>query len=188
MASIARRADLRGTVSAPRTSPSLWRLWCSVILLLLACALPVRAVASPETVVHLLDYISVDYPEFVQKGKVLDEAEYKEQQEFSRQVMDLLRASSENPRRGELLDAAARLARRIDAKAPAEEIAGLASALRWEVIEAYGLAVAPRQIPQLEVGAQLYAGPMRLLSRRPGARRRTCRKGAGPASVELPQP
>jgi high-affinity iron transporter len=47
---------------------------------------PVLAQAPPEPVhiiVHLLDYVTVDYPEFVQAGVVLDQAEYDEQLEFS---------------------------------------------------------------------------------------------------------
>ena len=157
MAGIAHRSHRRGTVTAALTSRRSLRPWFTVAFLLLACALPARAFASPETVVHLLDYISVDYPEFVKEGKVLDEPEYKEQQEFSRQAIELLRASAGTAERGRLLDDAARLARRIDAKAPGEEIAALASALRWQVIEAYGLVVAPRQAPKREAGAKLYA-------------------------------
>jgi high-affinity iron transporter len=29
-----------------------------------------------QTVVHMLDYVGVDYPEFVQDGKVMNEEEY----------------------------------------------------------------------------------------------------------------
>ena len=47
-----------------------------------------------QLVVHLLDYVSVDYPAFVKDGKVLDDGEYKEQQEFAAQVQTLLGAAS----------------------------------------------------------------------------------------------
>lgn len=43
-----------------------------------------------QTIVHMLDYVSVDYPEFVKDGKVLDESEYKEQLEFATQAGGLL--------------------------------------------------------------------------------------------------
>jgi high-affinity iron transporter len=127
------------------------------LALLLALLAPMHASASPETVVHLLDYIGVDYPQFVRDGKVSDEAEYKEQQEFSRQVIALLRAAPDIPRRSALLESAAALAARIDAKATGDEVARLASGLRWQVIQAYGLVVAPRQAPDLALGAKLYA-------------------------------
>ena len=48
---------------------------------------------SAQTVVHMRDYMSVDYSEFVKNGRVLDEAEYKEQQEFSARVTELLAAA-----------------------------------------------------------------------------------------------
>jgi high-affinity iron transporter len=46
----------------------------------------VTAQAPPEhtqIILHMLDYVAVDYPEFVQDGVVLDQAEYDEQVEFS---------------------------------------------------------------------------------------------------------
>ena len=41
---------------------------------------------------HLLDYIGADYPPTVQDGKVIDEGEYREQQEFSAVLADLVKA------------------------------------------------------------------------------------------------
>ncbi len=124
---------------------------------LLAVSVSARADTTAQTIVHLLDYMSVDYPEFVKDGKVLDEAEYKEQQEFSGQVIELLGKLPEVPPRAEMLKAAELLKARIDAKAPGAEVSKLASGLRWRVIEAYKLTVAPKSIPDLKRGAALYA-------------------------------
>ena len=45
---------------------------------------PVPHKAEPaQVLLHLLDYIAVDYPEFVKDGKILDQAEYDEQVEFA---------------------------------------------------------------------------------------------------------
>ena len=64
-----------------------------------------------QTIVHLLDYIGVDYPQFIKDGKVVDEVEYKEQTEFAGQVVDLLGKLPDVPQRIELLkQAACRLA------------------------------------------------------------------------------
>ncbi|MGH8664401.1 MAG: cytochrome c/FTR1 family iron permease [Burkholderiales bacterium] len=131
--------------------------WLARAFLVAACIVCAPAAASPQTVVHLLDYIGVDYPQFVQDGKVLDAAEYKEQQEFSRQVLELLKSAPEVPARAELLKAAAELAERIDVKAAGAEIARRAAALRGQVIAAYRLGVAPRRAPDLEAGKRLYA-------------------------------
>ncbi len=42
-----------------------------------------------QTVVHMLDYISVDYPNFVRDGQVLNQSEYAEQLEFAAQATAL---------------------------------------------------------------------------------------------------
>lgn len=128
-----------------------------LLVALLAVSCSARADTTAQTIVHMLDYMSVDYPEFVKDGKVLDEAEYKEQQEFSGQVIVLLGKLPEVPQRAELLKQAETLKARIDAKAPGAEVSKLASSLRWRVIEAYKLTVAPKSIPDLKRGAALYA-------------------------------
>ena len=61
-----------------------------IVGLLALPGLPAHADTTAQTIVHMLDYVGVDYPEFVKDGKVLDEAEYREQQEFSAQVIALL--------------------------------------------------------------------------------------------------
>jgi high-affinity iron transporter len=131
----------------------------SRILLLLALSLPfsVHADDTAQTVVHMLDYVSVDYPSFVKDGKVVDETEYKEQQEFSAHVVESLRNLPTVPQRAELLKEAQRLQTRIAAKAPGAEVSRIASELRWRVIGAYRIAVAPRTAPDLKQGAALYA-------------------------------
>ncbi len=113
--------------------------------------------ASAQLVVHLLDYISVDYPTFVKVGKVTDASEYKEQQEFATQVVTLLGQLPEVRERTELLSEASRLKRRIDARAPGEEVSKAATDLRWRVIGAYGIAVVPKRPPDLQLGARLYS-------------------------------
>jgi high-affinity iron transporter len=128
-----------------------------LFVLLLALSFSAQADDTAQTIVHMLDYMSVDYPEFVKDGKVLDEAEYKEQQEFSGQVIVLLGKLPEVPQRAELLKQAAALKALIDAKAPGAEVAKLSSGLRWRVIEAYDIAVAPKNAPDLQRGEALYA-------------------------------
>ena len=128
-----------------------------LVLALLALALGAPAAAQDaETAVHLLDYIAVDYPAAVPGGKVLNESEFKEQTEFARQVGRLLGKLSRVDASAKLAGDAAGLIERIEAKAPGEEVARLANALRWEVIAAYGIAVAPRRAPDLVLGAERY--------------------------------
>ena len=133
----------------------------AILVLLCALIAPATAQEAPgndaaQTIVHLLDYVGVDYPEFVKDGKVVDESEYVEQLEFSGQVIALLGALPENPAKARLSERAATLKSRIEAKAPGAEVSKLAGELRWDVIEDR-LAVAPKRAPDLARAEKLYA-------------------------------
>lgn len=127
------------------------------VLALLTLPLHALAQEAAQTIVHMLDYVSVDYPEFVQDGKVLDDAEFQEQLEFATRSLELLGTLPDNAARPQLVEQAKQLRARIEAKAPGAEITQRASELRWGVINAYKLAVAPRRAPDLAAAAKLYA-------------------------------
>src|SRR3954464_10923870 len=118
-------------------------------LLLACCASVIHAAPAGEekaqTVIHMLDYIGVDYPEFVRDGKAVDEGEYLEQREFAMQSVALLEQLPVAPEQAALVARARQLLARIDAKAPGAEVSGAAAALRGDVIRAYRLTVAPRR-------------------------------------------
>lgn len=128
----------------------------------MALALPVQAATADtsrtaQTIVHMLDYVGVDYPEFVRDGKVLDQAEYQEQLEFSVQVIEQLRKLPDHPGLPELSRQAELLRSKIDARASGNEVSRLAGELRRDVIAAYGISVAPKRAPDLRGAAMLYA-------------------------------
>lgn len=133
----------------------------SALVLLLANGLWARAADHRDdrarTVVHMLDYVGADYPEFVKDGQVLDSAEYAEQVEFAKQVGELLAQLPKVDGGPDLLAMATKLQQRIGEHADGAEVAALARALRGEVIAGYEVAVAPRQVPDLARGAALYA-------------------------------
>jgi high-affinity iron transporter len=127
--------------------------------LLLGVALSAAAAVqdnSAQTILHMLDYVAVDYPEAVQDGKVKNADEYKEMLEFTAQVSALMKGLPENPKRAALVAEAGVLAGMVDKKAPASAIATTAGKLRWAVIGAYKLSVAPKAAPDLKMGAKLY--------------------------------
>ena len=121
---------------------------------------PVIAAAPAEqaaqTIVHMLDYVSVDYPEFVRDGKVMNPAEYEEQREFVTQAIAMLQQLPPGAESPGLLDKARRLLERVNAKAAGPEVSALANAVRADVIRIYQLTVAPRQAPDLRAAATLY--------------------------------
>jgi high-affinity iron transporter len=129
----------------------------AIFMLLLTVSFSARADSTARTIVHLLDYVSVDYPEFVKDGRVLDDTEYKEQLEFSGRVVELLGQLPDVPQRRELIGHAEQLKGRIAAKAAGAEVSRIASRLRWQVIDAYKVAVAPVAAPDLKRGGALYA-------------------------------
>ncbi len=89
----------------------------------------------------MLDYVAVDYPEFVKDGKIVDQGEYDEQLEFVTQARILLDQLPARPERAELLAAADRLVALVKGKAAGTEVAAAANQLRWAVITAYGVDV-----------------------------------------------
>jgi high-affinity iron transporter len=108
------------------------------------------------TLLHLLDYIAVDYAEAVQDGRIKNADEYKEMAEFSTQAAARIARLPDNPQRAALAAKSQSLIELISGKAEPAEVAAAASALRWAVIRTYNLSVAPRRTPQVTRGAALY--------------------------------
>lgn len=136
-------------------------LLCHLLLLVIAlAALPASAAAGSDdkaqTVIHMLDYVSVDYPGTVREGAVQDAGEYQEQREFATQVLALLEQMPAVAGREGLLQKARELIGRIDAKAHGAEVSTAARALATEVIQRYQVTVAPRQAPDLTKAASLF--------------------------------
>jgi high-affinity iron transporter len=115
-----------------------------------------RAQDSTQTILHLLDYIAVDYPEAVADGEVRNAAEFAEMREFAASTRTLLDTLPASPQRDTLLRDAEALAGRIEAKAPPLEIATLAGSLRTSIARAYGVQTSPSRTPDLASGKLLY--------------------------------
>ena len=117
------------------------------------------AQAPPEQaqiILQMLDYVTVDYPEFVQDGAVLNQAEYDEQLEFSQQARTMLDQLPAHPDKASLLHLAEQVVSGIQGKRPGPEVAALAQQLRWAIIRAYDVEVAPKRPPALLTAAALY--------------------------------
>lgn len=147
------------------TSTPLTRLLSSLKMLVLGSmiwlvgcphALAVTDEEKAQTAVHMLDYVSVDYPEFVQDGKILNPEEYEEQLEFATQSANLISELPAVAQQAELLEQAATLREQILAKAEGDAVSATANRLRLAVIQAYKVTVAPKDIPDLNRGAQLF--------------------------------
>lgn len=134
-------------------------LWSTLGLCVAAHAAPEATAAEDlgPTIVHLLDYVGVDYPATVKDGTVVDAAEYDEQREFISQAIALLGQLPAYPARPVLIERARQLHARVNARAAGPEVTAAADTLRWDVIRAYAIAVAPKRAPDMASATRIYA-------------------------------
>ncbi|MFO0701037.1 MAG: cytochrome c/FTR1 family iron permease [Nitrospira sp.] len=140
---------------------SAYHWWLTILLVATSPQTVARAEAidddKAQTIVHMLDYVGVDYPESVQNGQVMKPEEYAEQRDFATQVLTLLSQLPAVPGQEILVQQARELLGRIETKAPGSEISMLAEQLLGHVIQTWKLSVAPRQAPDLRQGEVLFA-------------------------------
>jgi len=127
-----------------------------VIALLLFTALA-SAAQGPEMVLHLLDYIRVDYPATVKDRHVINADEYGEMKEFSTQVLELTRTLETKPVTPQLLEQASQLQLAIEQRLPPRQIETLVQQLSTQITRSYAVAISPRSAPSLATGQQLYS-------------------------------
>jgi high-affinity iron transporter len=135
-------------------------LLLSRLLLTLALVLArplLAATAEADRALSLLDYVAVEYPQFVRDGAVLDPDEYAEQVEFSGRVVSLLKALPPRPGHDTLLRDAEALAARVAARADGAEVAQLAGQIKQSLIATHGLVLGPAAAPDMSAAASLYA-------------------------------
>src|ERR1700712_5414890 len=80
-------------------------------------------VESAPQALHLLDYISADYPNTVQAGQVIDESEYREQLEFTQALQGLIADMPAKPEKAALERGVSSLHAAISAKQDGAQIA-----------------------------------------------------------------
>lgn len=112
-----------------------------------------------ETVVHLLSYVSMDYGEAIQDGKIIDDQEYAEQQEFSEQALKLVNESDflNQKDKEKVISQIDNLRQLIDKKGTGDRISELAGQINSTIISATNIITAPKVWPTIENGASLFA-------------------------------
>lgn len=126
-----------------------------ISLTFLVLAAPSLAAQGPEMILHMLDYIRVDYPATVDAGEVVDTDEYGEMQEFSAQVVTMTEGLGKG--KAGLVAEAKQLHRAIDNRLPPAKITPLVKSLSKQLSDNYSLNLVPRLSPSLDMGKQLYA-------------------------------
>lgn len=137
--------------------------------------------ANLDSLLHMLDYVGVDYPQTVQNRQVTDPAEYAEQQEFSDQIQSLVRELPPAPAKESLQGKAKDLAALIREKAEGEKVSALASEMRLALMDAYQVSAAPRRLPDLTAAAALYRNHCAVCHGMEG-------RGDGPQAANLQPP
>lgn len=143
----------------------LWRVVTFAMLMAggLVAALPAYAAPSAaldsdvRQIWQLLDYVGVDYGGAVANHAIVSATEYQEMQEFVATARTRLAALPAGPDRDAQLAQADQLVAAVAAKADAPDVARRAQGLADALLAAYGIAVAPRGLPDLAGAEPLYA-------------------------------
>ncbi|MFZ5699622.1 MAG: FTR1 family protein [Pseudomonadota bacterium] len=113
--------------------------------------------ADVRTLWRLLDYIAVDYSGAVQGGQVISADEYAEMKSFAGTVAQGLHNLPAGAANAGLIDESAVLQKAIDDRAEPVRVAAIARGLGQRLLDAYPVPLAPRQVPDIMRGQQLYA-------------------------------
>ena len=132
----------------------------TIVSILVIAASPCFSAASsadsPRLLVHLLDYLAKDYGGAVHDGQVINEMEYREQEEFAGEALALSRRLPELSSDDELATGVAHLNDLVKGKAPPDEVSALALRLKARVISIAHVSQVPDRWPSLERGRVLY--------------------------------
>lgn len=131
--------------------------------------------------VHLLGYLSADYPATVANGQVIEASEYREQVEFVGVLQKLLLQLPQRPERAALEQGVAQLRQSIEQRADGPQVATLARQLAEQLAQLYQLNQLPTITPNPERGKAVYAEHCSICHGTNGA-------GDGPAGVGLQPP
>lgn len=112
-----------------------------------------------KRLVSVLDYLGSDYKNAVKDGKIVNQDEYAEMQEFSKRTQEFLNQlkAADGADKAGVESTIKSLAAQIEKKAEPAVIAELAQTAKQEVISAYKIIPYPKQLPTLSSGHTLYA-------------------------------
>ncbi|KJZ34682.1 cytochrome c/FTR1 family iron permease [Pseudomonas fluorescens] len=164
------------------TAPSRFLAWL-VFPLFALCSFNLLAdtVEGAPQALHLLDYISADYPQTVQAGKVIDESEYRGQLESIKTLQGLIAAMPAKQEKAGLEQGVSSLRSAVTARQEGADVARQARQLGAKLAVTYEVSQAPIITPDPTRGAPLYAQHCSVCHGDAGA-------GDGPAGVGLMPP
>lgn len=109
-----------------------------------------------QKMVHILDYVALEYANVVNNGVITNQGEYEEQQEFSDQLLLLVDSLPQAPGVSVLKVEARQISASIRQHADGKKVTALCNSLSLRLIDQYKVGVAPRVVPSLENAANLF--------------------------------
>ncbi|WP_124944990.1 hypothetical protein [Sulfurirhabdus autotrophica] len=100
------------------------------VFFLMVCMLSSNAARADDlaqSIVHMLDYIGVDYKKIVEEKKIVNEAEYAEQIEFSGQMIQSVAKLPNFPEKNVVQSQVGALKELVDSKDSGDKVADVAS-------------------------------------------------------------
>jgi len=110
-----------------------------------------------QQLLQLIDYVGVDYEEAVDQGKIVNQGEYQEMQDFTLGITEKINSLPDDQYKADLLSRSRELASLINHKADADEIRKLTATMRATIVNNYDVVTIPQTRPDLKQGAQLYS-------------------------------
>ena len=110
-----------------------------------------------QTIIHLLDYLSKDYPAAVKNGVIIDEGEYLEMKEFSETILSLskkleLTKKQANQIQRNLMDLKANVLNKVSH----QKIKAVTSKVKWAIINFTEFEISPLNWPNIDNGQKLF--------------------------------
>ena len=130
---------------------------------------------------HVLDYISADYPETVRAGSIINQADYRAQQQSIKALQEWVGSMPAKPEKASLEQGVVDLRKAVSARQEGADVARQARQLGAKLAVAYEVSQAPIITPDPTRGAPLYAQHCSVCHGDAGA-------GDGPAGVGLMPP
>ena len=134
------------------------KLFFSVFLSILFA---VKAIASPQQLLQLVDYLGVDYEGAVAQGNVINPEEYTEMLDFSAGILAQIQTLPSNENQANykqrLLDDANKLIILVKNKGDVQEVRQLTTRMRNNLVAGFNIQVVPTKLPDLKKAQTLYA-------------------------------
>jgi len=130
----------------------------AALIFIFALATAVHAQEHAKRLVALLDYLGSDYANAVQDGKVLNQDEYAEMQEFSKRIVELLdqlKAADKADKAG-IEPGLKSLVKEVENKGDPKTVEELANNAKDKLIATYKIVPYPKQLPSLAGGRNVY--------------------------------